>query len=57
MPSPAYLLDDTMAWLLEPENPGVRYRALRDLEDRSADDPELAAARQAAHTVGPIASA
>ena len=33
----------------------MRYRALRDLLDRSAGDAELVAARDAAHTHGPIA--
>ncbi len=42
-------------WLLEPEDPGVRYLALRDLLDRPADDEELVHARQAAHVSGPIA--
>jgi hypothetical protein len=42
-------------WLLAPDSPGVRYLALRDLLDRPEDDPELVAARQAAHTEGPIA--
>lgn len=45
---------DPLPWLLEPDTPGVRYLALRDLLDRPADDPELAAARDAAHAEGPI---
>lgn len=40
-------------WLLETENPGVRYLALRDLV--KAGDKELAAAKKSAHTEGPIA--
>ena len=32
-------------WLLEEEDPSVRYFALRDLLDRREDDPELQAAR------------
>ena len=36
-----------LGWLLEEENPSVRYFALRDLLDRSEDDPELRAARAA----------
>jgi len=28
-------------WLLEEENPSVRYFTLRDLLDRKKDDPEL----------------
>lgn len=47
---------DPVSWLLEPENPGVRYLALRDLLDEPQDDPELVAARQVAHTKGPIAA-
>jgi hypothetical protein len=40
-------------WLLEPESPGVRYLALRDLAD--SDGRELEEARQRAHKEGPIA--
>jgi hypothetical protein len=38
-----------LPWLLEPDdaNPGVRYFTLRDLLDRPAGDPEIAAARVA----------
>jgi len=50
------LKGDTVSWLLEPENPGVRYLALRDLLNKPHDDPELASARQTAHTKGPIAA-
>lgn len=45
---------DPLSWLLEPDTSGVRYLTLRDLLDRPADDPELVAAREAAHTQGPI---
>lgn len=48
------LMGDPLAWLLEPEAPGVRYLALRDLSNRREDDPELWAARRAAHSHGPI---
>ena len=48
--------EDTLAWLLAPDSPGVRYLALRDLLRRPADDPELRAARRAAHAEGPIAA-
>lgn len=34
-------------WLLEKENPSVRYLALRDLLDRGEDDPEVVEARGA----------
>ncbi len=50
------LKGDSLAWLLEPDDPGVRYLALRDLLDRPADDAELLAAQQAAHAQGPIAT-
>jgi hypothetical protein len=46
---------DPISWLIEPQDPGVRYLALRDLLHLPADDPELLAAQQAAHTHGPIA--
>ncbi len=44
-----------LSWLLEPDSPGARYLALRDLCDLPADDPDLLAARKAAHQAGPIA--
>jgi len=50
------LKDDPLSWLLEPDSPGVRYLVLRDLLDCSQDNPELCAARKAAHTEGPIAT-
>jgi len=47
---------DPLPWLLEPdeENPGVRYFALRDLLERSADDPELIAAQADVMRTGPV---
>lgn len=42
-------------WLLEEENPGVRYLALRDLMEYPVDHPELVKARTAAHQQGEIA--
>lgn len=36
-----YLRGDTKAWLLEEENPSVRYFTLRDILDRSGNDPEV----------------
>ncbi len=50
----AKLFKSTLDWLLEPEDIGVRYLALRDLV--KADAAELADAKKAAHTTGPIAS-
>ena len=49
------LRGDSLPWLLEPENPGVRYLALRDLIDLSPEDRNLTSARKAAHKEGPIA--
>ena len=49
------LKGNSLTWLLEPDDPGVRYLAMRDLLDCSPDDPELQAARRAAHEGGPIA--
>ncbi len=49
------LKDDTLSWLLEEENPGVRYLALRDLMDVPVNNPELVVAREIAHREGPIA--
>jgi len=48
------LKGDPLPWLLEPESPGARYLAMRDILDTPADSAELAAARQAAHNEGPI---
>jgi hypothetical protein len=47
---------DPLPWLLEPESPGVRYLAMRDLLDFPEDDPQLSAARYEAHQAGPIAA-
>jgi hypothetical protein len=46
---------DSLPWLLESENPGVRYLAMRDLLDLSPDDKKLKAARKLAHKEGPVA--
>src|SRR5512138_3561192 len=48
---------DALSWLLEPDpdNPGVRYFALRDLLGCPADDPEVQQARQAVMSQGPVA--
>lgn len=55
MTSQSQLNDNTLSWLLEPDPPGVRYLALRDLLDLPSDDPQLLAAQAEAHTHGPIA--
>jgi len=45
-----------LTWLLEPDpaNPAVRYFALRDLLDRSEDEPEVRQARIDIMTIGPV---
>ena len=50
------LTGNSLTWLLEPNDPGVRYLALRDLCDLPAADPELLAARRQSHAQGPIAA-
>lgn len=39
--------DETLSWLLEKENPSVRYFALTTLLDRPQDDPEVIEAKAA----------
>ena len=48
------LKGDPLPWLLEPNQPGVRYLALRQLLDLPKDDPELIKAAEKAHQEGPI---
>jgi hypothetical protein len=50
------LNETTLLWLLEEDNPGVRYLALRDLLALPFDDPDLVAAREKAHWEGPLAT-
>ncbi|MBN2044065.1 MAG: hypothetical protein JW757_03515 [Anaerolineales bacterium] len=45
----------TLDWLLEEDNPGVRYLALCDLLELRSDHPDLVKARALAHQEGPIA--
>lgn len=47
---------DPLPWLLDGEEPAVRHRALRELLDRPADDPDVAEARRAAMAADPIAT-
>jgi hypothetical protein len=49
------LKGNSLDWLLEPDVPGVRYLALRDLLDYPDDDSELRKMRSEAHRIGPIA--
>jgi hypothetical protein len=44
---------EVLAWLLEAENPSVRYLALTDLLDRPKDDPQSRAAQAAIPGWGP----
>ncbi len=47
---------DSLSWLLEAADPGVRYLALRDLQGLPANHPELLAAQKTAHENGPTAA-
>ncbi|MCK4392630.1 hypothetical protein KAX17_06955 [Candidatus Bipolaricaulota bacterium] len=38
---------DPIAWLLEPDNPSVRYLTLRHLLECSKDDPDVETAKAA----------
>lgn len=49
------LRGDALSWLLEMDQPGVRYLALRDLSDLPQNTPEFNEARKKAHQEGPIA--
>lgn len=49
------IYNDAIAWLLEPENPNIRYLAMRDLLETPLDNPELVTARDEAYQKGPIA--
>jgi hypothetical protein len=51
-----HLRSDSLPWLLESDNPGVRYLALRDLLDLSPKSKKLKSARKLAHKEGPIAT-
>jgi hypothetical protein len=50
------LNDDPLPWLLEPDpdNPAVRYFALRDLLSRPEDDPQVCQTRAEIMTLGPV---
>jgi len=50
----ARLNGDPLPWLLEPDNPSVRYFALRDLLDRPQDDIEIITAKAAINTSFPV---
>jgi hypothetical protein len=46
---------DPVPWLLEPENPSVRYWTLVDILDRPTDDPEVCEARGSIPAWPPVA--
>lgn len=50
------LRGNSLQWLLESDDPNIRYLTLRDLCDFSPEDRKLKAARKAAHRDGPIAT-
>src|SRR3990172_12704107 len=50
-----HLKGDSVSWLLEPENPGIRYLAMRYLQDSPFDEVDLQEAMDKAHKQGPIA--
>jgi hypothetical protein len=50
-----WLSDQTLEWLLEDQDPGVRYLTLRDILCLPPDDPGLVEAKAKAHQQGPIA--
>ena len=49
------LRGDPFPWLLEADDPGPRYLALRDVVGLPKEDSELKSARRRAHREGPIA--
>lgn len=50
------LTNNLLDWLLEKDDPNIRYLTLRDLLDSPPDDKELRAACSEAHTHGPMAT-
>ena len=51
---PDFLADDPTDWLLEEDNPSVRYHALRSLMELPEDDRQVVAARHAIMESGPV---
>jgi hypothetical protein len=51
-----WINEQTLAWLLEEKDPGVRYLALRDLVCLPSEDRDLSAAKIKTHQNGPIAT-
>jgi hypothetical protein len=53
---PDFLADDPTDWLLEDDNPSVRYHALRSLMELPEDDRQVVASRRAIMEGGPVPS-
>ncbi|MGD0765786.1 MAG: nitrogen fixation protein NifH [Dehalococcoidia bacterium] len=51
---PDYLRSDPTDWLLEEDNPSVRYLALRSIMELPEDDKKVVTARQAIMQQGPV---
>ena len=51
---PDFLADDPTDWLLEEDNPSVRYHALRSLMELPEHDRQVVAARRAIMETGPV---
>ena len=51
---PDFLADDPTDWLLEEDNPSVRYHALRSLMELPEEDRQVVAARRAIMETGPV---
>ncbi len=49
-----HLRGDPLPWLLEDDNPSVRYFALRDLLGRPTDDPDMVGARSSIMASKPV---
>src|SRR5512138_1254581 len=49
-----HLRADATDWLLQPDDPGVRYFALRELLDLPEHDPEVIQARAGILQAGPV---
>lgn len=50
----SHIRPETLDWLLEEDDPSVRYLALRDLLGRPEDGPEIREARRRIMEVGPV---
>jgi hypothetical protein len=53
--TPKLWSESLISWLLEVENPPIRYRTLTELLERSAEDPDVRAAKEAIAYYPPVA--